>query len=73
MILYLTAIGLPPGGSSTVPIYTHKKIQRITQLIWEECGPYPVFASYTMAFCLTTEEKHGNNSVRVSEECQLAR
>ena len=41
-IIYLTAIGLPPGGSSTVHIYTqtiheqhnrHKTIHRATQLI----------------------------------------
>jgi hypothetical protein len=24
---------------------------------WEECGPYPVFAIYTLAFALPTEEK----------------
>ena len=58
----LTAIVLTPGGSSTVHIYTHT-IHRTTQTKhtktqwtnWEECGPCPVFASYT--FCLTTEEK----------------
>jgi hypothetical protein len=42
----LTAIGLTPGGSSTVHIYT-QTIHRITRLIWEECGPCPVFASDT--------------------------
>jgi len=47
----LTAIGLTPGGSSTVQIYT-QTIHRQTQLIWEECGPCPVFASYTLAFGL---------------------
>jgi len=59
----LTAIGLTPGGSSTVHIYT-QTIHRTTQLIWEECGPCPVFASYTMAFAL---------QLRVTVECQLAR
>jgi hypothetical protein len=55
----LTAIGLTPGGSSTVTIYT-QTIHRTTQLKpwleafwdskpewptnWEECGPCPVFA-----------------------------
>jgi hypothetical protein len=39
----------------------------------EGCGPCPVFASYTLAFCLTTEENHGKTSVRVAKECQLAR
>jgi hypothetical protein len=50
-IYLLTAIGLTPGGSSTVHIYT-KIIHRKTQLIWEQCGPCPVFASYTLAFAL---------------------
>jgi hypothetical protein len=74
MLIYLlTAIGLTPGGSSTVHIYT-KTIQRTTQLTnWEECGPCPVFASYTLAFALQLRKKHGQTSVRVAEDCQLAR
>jgi uncharacterized integral membrane protein len=73
MIRYdiLTAVGLTPGGSSTVHIYT-QTIHRTTQLIWEECGPFPVFASYTLAFALQPRKKHGKTSVRVAEECQLA-
>ena len=69
MIYLLTAIGLTPGGSSTVHIYTqtvHRKTQltqtihRTTQLTnWEECGPCPVFASYTVAFALQLRKKHG--------------
>jgi len=49
----LTAIVLTPGGSSEVHIYT-ETIHRRTQLTtnWEECGPWPVFASYTLAFAL---------------------
>ena len=44
-MIYLTAIGLTPGGSSTVHIYTqtiheqhngHKTIHRTTQLIYME-------------------------------------
>jgi len=71
--MYLfTAIGLTPGDSSTVHIYT-QTTHRTTQLIWEECGPFPVFASYTLAFALQLRKKHGRNSVRVAEECQLAR
>jgi hypothetical protein len=31
----------------------------------EECGPYPVFASFTLAFALQLRKKHGNPSVRV--------
>jgi len=68
----LTANGLTPGGSSTVHIYT-QKIHRTTQLIWEECGPCPVFASYTLAFALQLRNKHGKTSASVAEECQLAR
>ena len=70
-IYLLTAIGLPPGGSSTVHIYT-QIIDKTTQLIWEECGPCPAFASYTLAFALQLRKKHGKTSVRVAEECQLA-
>jgi hypothetical protein len=31
----------------------------------EECGPCPVFASFTLAFALQLREKHGKASVRV--------
>jgi len=78
-MIYLTAIGFPPGGSSTVHIYT-QTIHRTTQnkqyieqhKYLEECGPCPVFAGYTLAFALLLRKKHGKNSVRVAEECQLA-
>ena len=33
----------------------------------------PVFASYTLAFALQLRKKHGKTSVRLAEECQLAR
>ena len=72
IIYLLTLIWLTPGGSSTVHIYT-KTMQRTTQLIWEECGAGPVLASYTMAYALQLRKKHGKTSVRVAEECQLAR
>jgi len=39
----------------------------------EECGPCPVFASYTLAFALQLRDKQVKTSVRVAEECQLAR
>jgi hypothetical protein len=76
----LTAIGLPPGGSSTVHIYSQtihsttqstQTIHRTTRLTanWEECGPCPVFARYTLAFALQLRKKHGNTSVRVAGEC----
>jgi len=82
-IIYLTAIGLTPGGSSTVHIYTqtiHRRtqstqtIQRTTQLTnQEECGPCSVFACYTLPFALQLRKKQGKPSVRVAGECQLAK
>jgi hypothetical protein len=67
----LSAIGLTPGDSSTVHIYTqtiHKTTQstqtihRTTQLTnWEKCRPCPVFASYTLAFALQLREKARKN------------
>jgi hypothetical protein len=72
-MIYLTAVGLTPGGSSTVRIYT-QTIHRTTQFTnYEECGPCPVFASYTLAFALQLRKKHGKTSVRVAGECQLAK
>jgi hypothetical protein len=81
----LTAIGLTTGGSDIVHIYTqtvHRTTQLTTlvgrlsgirtqsvQTNWEECGPCPVFASYTLAFALQLKKKHGNPLVRVAEEC----
>jgi len=32
----------------------------------EECGPCPVFASFTLAFALQLRKKHGKTSIRVS-------
>ena len=59
LIYLLTAIGLSPGGSSTVHIYT-QTIHRMTQNKQyleqhnnlEECWPCPFLASYTLAFAL---------------------
>jgi len=67
----LIAIGLTPGGSNTVHIYT-QTIHRTTQLIRKECGPCPVFASYTLAFALQQRKKYGKTLVRIAEKCQLA-
>jgi len=66
MIYLLTAVGLSPGGSSTVHIYTQNKqyIEQHNSL--GECGPCPVFASYTLAFALQLRKKHGKTSVRVA-------
>jgi len=64
----LTATWLPPGGSSTLYIYT-QTIHRTTQLTnWEECWLVPVYASYTLVFALQLRKKHGKTSVRVAEE-----
>ena len=71
--MLLTAIGLSPGGSSTLPIYA-QTINRTTQneqYIEQhnnlgECGPCPVLASYTLAFALQLRKKHGKTSVRVA-------
>ena len=81
MTYLLTAIGLPPGGSSTVHIYTqtihrttqnkqyieqHKKFGRVL-IVPRLCGLYP-------GICLKTKENYGKKtSVRVAEDCQLAR
>jgi hypothetical protein len=66
MIYLLAAIGLPPGGSSTVHIYT-QTVHRTTQLIWEEYRPCLVFASYNLAFALQLRKKHGKTSVKVEK------
>jgi len=57
---------MTPGGSSTVHIYT-QTIYRTTQITThlEECGQYPLFASFTLAFAIQLRIKHGKNSVRV--------
>jgi hypothetical protein len=44
--------------------------QNNTKLL-EECGPCPVFASYTLAFALKPRKKHGKPSGSVAEEFQL--
>jgi hypothetical protein len=41
-------------------------IHRTTQLTnWEECGPCPIFASYTLAFALQLRKKQGKTQVTV--------
>jgi hypothetical protein len=62
MIYLLTAIGLSPGGSSTIHIYTHT-MHRTTQITTnvEEWGPCPVFASYILTFSLQLREKTRKN------------
>jgi hypothetical protein len=74
-MIYLTAIVLTPGGSSTVHIYTQtihgttqltQTIHRTTKFTnLEESGPCPVFAKYTQAFALQLRKEHGKTSVGV--------
>ena len=48
--IFLTAIGLTPGGSSTVHIYT-QTTHTTTQLTkWEECTPCPIVASNSLPY-----------------------
>jgi hypothetical protein len=56
----LAVIGLTPGGRNTVHIYT-QTVHRTNKLIFEECGPCPIVATYTLAFAFTTEEKVRKN------------
>jgi hypothetical protein len=66
LIYLLTAIGLSPGGSSTVHINT-QTMRRTTQITTnvEESGPCSVFARFTLSFALELRKKHGKTSVRV--------
>jgi len=73
MIYLLTAIGLSPGGRSTVNIYTQTIYRTIQNKQYmeqhnnmEECGPCPVLASITLAFALQPRKKHGKTSVRIA-------
>jgi len=72
MIYLLTAVGLSPGGSThlhTNNIQNNTNNKRTTQITTNvvECGPCPVFASFTLAFALQLRKKHRKNSVRVRE------
>ena len=77
----LNAIRLPPGGSSTVHIYTQtihrtthstQTIHRRTQFTnFEKCGPCPVFERYTLAFALHLRKKHRKTSVRVEKPIRM--
>ena len=79
-MIYLTAFGLPSGGSSTVHIYT-QTIRRTTQnkqyiekhKNFGRLRAVPCLCGLYLAFALQLRRKHGKPSVRVAEECQLAR
>ena len=70
VIYLLTAVVLSPGGSAhlhTNNTQNNTNNNRTTQTTTnvEECGPCPVFASFTLAFALQLRKKHGKTSVRV--------
>jgi hypothetical protein len=71
LIIYLlTAIWLSPGGSThlhTNDTQNNTNNNRTTQITTnvEECGPRPVFASFTLAHVLHLRKKHGKTTVRV--------
>jgi hypothetical protein len=74
LIYLLIAIGLTPGGSSTVHIYTqtiHRTTQNKRYIEYKNFGrvrAVPRLASYTLAFALQLRKKHGEPSARVAEE-----
>jgi len=51
---------------------TKQTIHRTTQK-FGKMRTVPHLGRFYPDICLTTEEKHGKTSVRVDEECQLAR
>jgi hypothetical protein len=58
---------LSPGGSThlhTNNTQNNTNNNRTTNNV-EECGPCPVFASFTLAFALQLRKEHGKTSVRV--------
>jgi len=69
-IYLLTAVGLSPGGSTHLHTNNREnntnnnRTTQITNYV-EECGPCPIFASFTLAFALQLRKKHGKTSVRV--------
>jgi len=69
----LNAIGLSPGGSSTVHIYTQTEHRTTQNKQYTEqhnnlgeCGPCPILAIYTLTFTLQLRKKHAKTSVRVA-------
>ena len=71
---------VPPGGSSTVHVYTqtiHRTIQNKQYVErnkrFVRVRAMPRLRELYPDICLTIEEKARKTSVRVAEECQLAR
>jgi len=78
MMYLLTAVGLSPGGSThlhTNNTQNNTNNNRTTQITTnvEECGPCPVFASFTLAFALQLRKKHRKPSVRVRKTSVVLR
>jgi hypothetical protein len=70
MIYLLTAIGLSPGGRTHLHTnikQNNRNNNRRTQITTnvEECGPFLVFASFTLAFALQLRRKYGKTYVMV--------
>jgi hypothetical protein len=70
MIYLLTAVGLSPDGSTHLhtnntqnKTNNNRTAQITTNVV--ECGPCPVFESFTLAFALQLRKKHGKTSVSV--------
>jgi hypothetical protein len=78
MTYLLTATGLSPGGSThlhannTQNNTNNNRTTQITNV--EECGPCPVFASFTLAFALKLRKKKwtGNCSLQCTVEPNAA-
>ena len=67
LIYLLTAVGLSHGSSihlHTNNTQNNTNNNRTTTNV-EECGPCPVFASFTLAFALQLRKKRGKSSVRI--------
>jgi len=45
---------------------------KFSRLTCQKCGPYPVFACYTVISHATEEQSTVKTSVRLVEKCQLA-
>ena len=63
---------MSPGGSThlhTNNIYNNTNNKGTTLITTNvvECGPCPVFASFTLAFALKLRKKHGKTSARVRQ------
>ena len=70
MIYLLTAIGLSPGGSSTVHIYTIHRTTQITTNV-ERVRAVPRLCEFYPGICLTTEEKAWKNLSQVKKNLNV--